>query len=106
MKFEKEDIIKFIELTTGEKVIELKEIKKDIAVYRTESSKRKFIKDNMHSLSIKALSMLSLKYKVFIKINNGNCIFKIDKFKMETPLKKWVNTIMFITVLKLGNKNV
>ena len=105
MKFEKDDIIKFIELITGEKVIELKEIKKDIVIYRTETSKRKLIKDNIHSLSIKALSMLSLKYKVFVRINNGNCIFKIDKFKMETPIKEWINTIIFITILKLENKN-
>lgn len=102
MKFEAEDYKRFIELVNGVKVTEVKVIKKEIITYKTTESGRRVEKENLHSLAVKALSLLSKEHKLIVRIENGCCHFKVNKFKMSAPIKDWTNAIVFITMLKLG----
>lgn len=101
MKFANDDIAKFIETVTEYKGVVIQDIKKDVVSYTHNLSERKHSKVNLHSLAVSALSLLSKKYGIVIKINNGISIFKIDKFKFEADIKEWTNSVIFITLLKL-----
>lgn len=101
MKFTDKEIAEFIELVTEDKGVVIQHIKKDVVSYIHSNTERKFTKNNLHSLAVTALSLLSKKYGIVIKINNGVSIFKIEKFKFEADIKEWTNSVIFITLLKL-----
>lgn len=101
MKFENNDLAKFIELVTRENNVVVKSIKKNVVIYRNGNDKRKNIKVNLHTLCVEALANISLKNNVIVKVNKGLCVFKINKFKIESDIKDWCNTIIFIALLKL-----
>lgn len=102
MKFEAEDYKRFIEIVNDVEITEIKEIKKEVVYFKTVESGRKLVSENLHSLAVKALSLLSKEHKLLVRIENGNCHFKVNKFKMSAPIKDWTNTIIFITMLKLS----
>lgn len=102
MKFEKQDLERFISLVTGEAGVTVCSIKKDIVIYRSNIARRKNIKRNLHSLTVEALAKLSTKMHVTIRISGSICIFKLNKFKMEANISEWNNIIIFITLLKLS----
>ncbi len=101
MKFSKEDIARFIEVVTEDKDVEIQHIKKEVVSYIHTGDKRKHTKVNLHTLAVGALALLSKTHGIIIKINNGICIFKIGKFKLETEIKEWTNSVIFITLLKI-----
>lgn len=102
MKFEKQDLERFIGLVTGEEGVTVCSIKKDTIIYRCNKDRRKNIKRNLHSLTVEALAKLSKSMHVTIRIADGSCIFKLNKFKMEASISEWNNAIIFITLLKLS----
>lgn len=102
MQFAKEDIARFIEIVTEDKGVEIQHIKKEVVSYIHTGNRRKHTKVNLHTLSVDALAMLSKTYGINVKVNKGTCIFKIGKFKLETPIKEWTNSIMFITLIKFN----
>lgn len=101
MQFAKEDIARFIEVVTEDKGVEIQNIKKEVVSYIHTADKRKHTKVNLHILAVDALAILSKEHNITVKIFNGVSIFKIGKFKLETPIKDWTNSIMFITLLKM-----
>ena len=101
MQFAKEDIARFIEVITEDKGVEIQNIKKEVVSYIHTADKRKHTKVNLHTLAVDALAILSKEHNITVKIFNGLSIFKIGKFKLETPIKDWTNSIMFITLLKM-----
>lgn len=101
MKFENADIARFIEIVNDVKVELIKDIKKEVVTYKVVGQ-RKNVKENLHTLAVKALSLLSKEHKLYVRIENSICSIKVNKFKMDAPIKDWTNTIMFITILKLG----
>lgn len=101
MQFAKEDIARFIEVVTEDKGLEIQNIKKEVVSYIHTADKRKHTKVNLHTLAVDALVILSKEHNITVKIFNGVSIFKIGKFKLETPIKDWTNSIMFITLLKM-----
>ena len=101
MQFAKEDIARFIEVVTEDKGVEIQNIKKEVVSYIHTADKRKHTKVNLHTLAVDALVILSKEHNITVKIFNGVSIFKIGKFKLETPIKDWTNSIMFITLLKM-----
>ena len=101
MQFAKEDIARFIEVVTEDKGVEIQNIKKEVVSYIHTADKRKHTKVNLHTLAVNALAILSKEHNITVKIFNGVSIFKIGKFKLETPIKDWTNSIMFITLLKM-----
>ena len=102
MKFEKQDLERFIGLVTGEEGVTICSNKKDIVIYRCNKDRRKNVKRNLHSLTVEALAKLSKNMHVTIRISGGTCIFKLNKFKMESSISEWNNAIIFITLLKLS----
>lgn len=102
MKFEKQDLERFISLVTDEEGVTVSSIKKDIVIYRCDKDRRKNIKRNLHSLTVEALAKLSKNMRVNIRISGGTCFFKLNKFKMEANISEWNNAIIFITLLKLN----
>ena len=100
LKFANEDIARFIEMVTEDKGVEVQHIKKEVVSYTHSGNRRKHTKVNLHTLSVDALAMLSKTHGINVKVNKGTCIFKIGKFKLETPIKDRVNSIMFIVLLK------
>lgn len=102
MKFEKQDLERFISLVTGDAGVTVSSIKKDTVIYRCNKDRRKNIKRNLHSLAVEALAELSKSMRVTIRISGGTCIFKLNKFKMEASISEWNNAIIFITLLKLS----
>lgn len=101
MQFAKEDIARFIEVVIEDKGVDIQNIKKEVVSYIHNGDKRKHTKVNLHTLAVDALAKLSKEHNITVKIFNGVSIFKIGKFKLETPIKDWTNSIMFITLLKL-----
>lgn len=101
MQFAKEDIARFIEVVTEDKGVEVQHIKKEVVSYIHSGNRKKHTKVNLHTLAVDALAMLSKEHNITVKIFNGVSIFKIGKFKLETPIKEWANSIMFITILKM-----
>ena len=101
MQFAKEDIARFIEVVTEDKGVEIQNIKKEVVSYIHTADKRKHTEVNLHTLAVDALAILSKEHNITVKIFNGVSIFKIGKFKLETPIKDWTNSIMFITLLKM-----
>ena len=101
MQFAKEDIARFIEVVTEDKGVEIQNIKKEVVSYIHTADKRKHTKVNLHTLAVDTLAILSKEHNITVKIFNGVSIFKIGKFKLETPIKDWTNSIMFITLLKM-----
>ena len=102
MKFEKQDLERFISLVTGEEGVTVCTSKKDTVIYRCNKDSRKNIKRNLHSLTVEALAKLSKSMHVTIRIAGSSCIFKLNKFKMEANISEWNNAIIFITLLKLS----
>ena len=102
MKFEKQDLERFISLVTGEEGVTICSVKKDNVIYRCNKDRRKNIKRNLHSLTVEALAKLSKSMHVTIRIAGGSFIFKLNKFKMEANISEWNNAIVFITLLKLS----
>lgn len=102
MKFEKQDLERFIGLVTGEEGVTVCSIKKDTVIYRCNKDRRKNIKRNLHSLAVEALTKLSKSRHITIRIAGSSCIFKLNKFKMEANISEWNNAIIFITLLKLS----
>ena len=102
MKFEKQDLERFIGLVTGEEGVTVCSIKKDTVIYRCNKDRRKNIKRNLHSLAVEALTKLSKSMHITIRIAGSSCIFKLNKFKMEANISEWNNAIIFITLLKLS----
>ena len=102
MRFTKEEITSFIEVVTEDKGVEIQHIKKEVVSYtHSKTERKKYTKVNLHTLAVGALGLLSKEHNITIKIFNGVSIFKIGKFKLETPIKDWTNSIMFITLLKM-----
>lgn len=102
MKFEKQDLERFIGLVTDDEGVTVCSIKKDIVIYRCDKDRRKNIKRNLHSLAVEALVKLSKSMRVTIRISGSTCIFKLNKFKMESSISEWNSAIIFITLLKLN----
>ena len=65
MKFEIADIKRFIEIVNENKVIEIKDVKKEVVTYKVEGT-RKFAKENLHTIAVKAISMISKKHKLLV----------------------------------------
>lgn len=101
MKFEDEDLARFIELILDLKNVTIVRVVKDTVMFRDDTDRRKTKKRNLHDLCVTGLAKLSSEYNVFVRINKNNCTFKVGKFKMESEIKNWITTIIFIVLLKL-----
>lgn len=112
MKNELSKVNEFISLLKGYKNVDVIKIEKDVVVYKDPTvNRKKHIRENLHSLTMEALSLISLKNTVTINIDNDQVILKINELKSNINtldstfnIKIWIPSLIEASLLFLEGK--